>query len=287
MKINIKDIDGDLNSFITLLRNNDLNNIVIVGGAVRDIILNRPYKDIDIAIRLNIPSPSLIDLCSPINKYEILPIIQKELFKLDNILNCKIDDFIEKGSVPFGNTTIDILGLVVVKDKREQLFPDIFIDNNNQIFGAYSELTINRLALDFEGNIWPTDYIEHIYNNIGYLTNGVLGIDFYRILRIFKTCELLNTKLDYNVSIQITDYLKKLRNPNRFLDEIKDNRVLPMLNSLFPNLNFSFDIFNIDFIIKKLEEKLKIYSMKENLPSSESSIKQYITMDKSIAESHL
>ena len=69
MKINIEDIDGDLNSFITLLRNNDLNNIVVVGGAVRDIILNRPYKDIDIAIRLNIPSPPLIDLCSPINKY--------------------------------------------------------------------------------------------------------------------------------------------------------------------------------------------------------------------------
>ncbi|KOR28520.1 hypothetical protein TI05_16780 [Achromatium sp. WMS3] len=225
MKIDTSRLDYDLKKFINLLRINDMNNVIIVGGLVRDLVMNNRYKDIDIAFRLNMISPSSIELYSPINKYEIPLIIQKDVYKLSELLNCNINDFIYKESISFGNTSINILGLVLVKDTFGNILPDIFIDSNNKIFGAYSELTYNRLALDLEGNIWPDDYIKHLKENVGYLTDGLLGIDLYRILRIIRISELLNTKLDLCVIVKILDYLKELNTVNRFMSELEDHRV--------------------------------------------------------------
>jgi tRNA nucleotidyltransferase/poly(A) polymerase len=49
--------DTDLFEFLTILRRHNLNDIVVVGGAVRDVLLGRLCRDIDIAIRIPLVAP--------------------------------------------------------------------------------------------------------------------------------------------------------------------------------------------------------------------------------------
>src|SRR3989338_4644218 len=174
MKVEIKKIkDNSLRHFFEFLKKNNFANIVVVGGAVRDLFFQQSPNDIDIAIKIKMNVDSIEKkYFMSIGKKEMLPIISKILRPLAKKLQKDVKDF-ENGNVVFEGLKIDILGLNIVASKKYNnlVLPDIFINkNNNKIYNFNTFLSVNMLGVDCEGNFFAKGLsILDIIGNISFL----------------------------------------------------------------------------------------------------------------------
>lgn len=223
----------DLQMFLRLLRRNNMDSIVVLGGAVRDTLVQRPCKDIDIAVRLPLRAPA--NVCTPsLNApYEILPILSAQLAPLADLLGYSIDDFrVVEDGLPFGRTHLDLLGMVSVVDASGRQYPDIFIDHCGETFGAYCELTVNRIAIDGTGRLWPELYVSHLHNAVATFTQSPLGLDLYRMLRALRTCKDLGLRFESTALKLITTHLNTLLDADRLSREMSERRIQSILHEV-------------------------------------------------------
>lgn len=261
MQINLKDISSpDLRAFLTLLHTEGLHNVVVLGGAVRDMLADLPLRDIDIAVCLHSPAPVNIDTFSVVHKYEILPIMWEALAPLAKLLGCGVNDFCQDDGVTFRNTTVDLLGLVPVENSVGVRYPDIFVDSHKYVFGAYPELTVNRIAINGDGEVWPELHVTHLQERIGIFTTGLLEIDLFRILRALRTCVRFDLSLESQAVDTIEKHLHLLQNSEQFRQEAADRRILPIMREVFDDEKLVVNFDNISLIINRMKNLLSTYA---------------------------
>jgi len=261
MQINLKDIyNPDLRAFLTLLHTEGLHNIVVLGGAVRDTLAALPLRDIDIAVCLHSPAPVNIDNFPVVHNYEILPIMWEALAPLAKLLGCSVNDFCQDNGVTFRNTTVDLLGLVPIENSVGIRYPDIFVDSHKRVFGAYPELTVNRIAISGSGEVWPELHVTHLQERVGSFTDGLLGIDLFRILRALRTCIRFGLSLESQAVGIIEKHLYLLQNSEQFHQEASDKRILPIMRQVFDDEKLSVNLDNIPLIINRIKNLLVTYA---------------------------
>ena len=226
--------DPDVRAFLDLLRHADVENVVIIGGAVRDLLLGRTPRDIDIAVALDAEAPAgIIDV--PCDEQILMaPALEQALQPLAAALGTAVDAFHEP--LRFGSLTIDLVGLVLARDARGRLFPDVFVSRTGNIFGARPALSINRMWLDLEGRIRPTDAVLDLRSRIARLTAAPLPVTARQLLRALRYIEELRLHPSPQCIGQLRDAVLRLCDSTRFAIETTGRFVEAEISSFgFPH----------------------------------------------------
>lgn len=259
MHLRLPDIpDPNLREFLHLLRKENLNDIVIVGGAVRDVLMSRPCKDIDIAVRLKANTPKSVQEPDSNTAYKMIPALTSVLFPLANALGHETSVFYDP--VPFGAVVVDVLGLMPVKDIYGQIYPDIFVDANQRIFNARPELTVNQLALDTEGKVWPISAVHDLNNRTARLTEAPLGVHLRQVLRAMWTCKQLNLMLIPKSAQEMTVHLQTLENPRLFEKEVIEQDTQKLMCELIDEHAAKSTTSNISSTLARIASLIRTYS---------------------------
>jgi hypothetical protein len=259
MHLRLPDIpDPNLSEFLHLLRKENLNDIVVLGGAVRDTLISRPCQDIDIAIRLKANAPKRIQESDSNTAYKMIPALKSSLFPLAKALGHETPVFYNP--VPFGAVVVDVLGLMPVKDINGQIYPDIFIDANQRVFNARPELSVNQLALDSEGKVWPISAIHDLNNRTARFTEAPLGVHLRQVLRAIWTCKRLELMLIPESAKKMILHLQTLENPRFFEKEFVEQDTQKFLCELIDENAAKNAASNISTILARIASLIRTYS---------------------------
>lgn len=279
----INNIQKEHKYIINLLKNICINmntKLYIVGGAVRDNLVNIPSKDIDI--------------CS---ETDILPILEK-LKNYDNEITYKFHEQFQTSTISYKNISIDLIRC------RSEIY---------EYYGALPKISPSNLyddlkRRDFTINAIAYDIIENTYvdyfNGVEDLKNKIIkkihedsySKDATRILRAIKYANRLNFSIydDNEIESAIKSGIMNSISCDRFIREVslmlEENNWIKNLQDLN-----DFQIIEIekDILMKKLyfmegegfeERLLKIF-----LAIKEDSVKEILInnsiIDKSIKKS--
>ena len=196
-------------------------DVYLVGGGVRDFLLNKDFDDFDFA--------------TPFNTKELIDLLE-------------IDDY-DKFSLKFGTLKTELLGheVEITSFREESDYKDHRRPTNIKFVkdikkdAARRDFTINALYLD------SSFKVIDFYNGVDDLNNGIIRMigdpykrlkeDPVRILRAIRFSKNLNFKIEYtlldaiNQNINEINYislnrlnkeLAKFNNPNDYYDFISD-----------------------------------------------------------------
>ena len=133
--------------FIKAIQNNG-GEVYLVGGCVRDLILNKTPKDVDLIVR-NIPMPNLLDILSEFGKYDLVG----ESF---SVIKFKYNDNVYDIALPRIDKKIE--GAKGHKSIEAQ--SDYTLPLKDDLFRR--DYTINALAIDKNFDI--IDYFDGLYD---------------------------------------------------------------------------------------------------------------------------
>mgnify|MGYP001156838855 FL=1 len=211
----------EVNKIVSIFQN-EKAEIRLVGGCVRNALLNKNYKDIDCAVN--------------IHPNDTTKILQKN--------NIKFQDFAKKyGSVSafINNKKIEITSLR--KDIAQKgRHTDILYTEDWKIDAVRRDFTINALYLTSEGKL--IDYFDGLKdlkeNKIKFIGNIEKRIkeDFLRIYRYFRFLGIFE---EPNVISNYEDILNQylIESFHYLSNEIIRNEILKMLKNPFPLNSFS------------------------------------------------
>lgn len=233
MHIDVNNIqDRNLKSFLEIIRGFGLTDILVVGGAVRNMLLSKPCNDIDIALRIGHSAPQVIRKYYK-SDYMLHPAVRNLLKPLAEVLSCQVDAFL--GPVHYEGTTIDVLGLYVVEDDLQVFYPDVFVDSGGMIFGARPELTVNRIALDAEGKIWPESHIDDCRLQVARFTDAPLAPGLRQIVRaLYISIEFDLKFTDSSLSL-LKKYFDSHREKSTLIEDLREDDTLNLMR-LFRNI---------------------------------------------------
>jgi hypothetical protein len=176
--------DRPLQDLLGAFSRKGAEQLVVFGGAVRDHLLGLEARDLDVAMRLPLAAPAAVrETACPRRegRRTLTPALAGPLGKLAEILQCGLPDLHEARS--YRNTQVDVLGLCPVTDFQGRVFPDIFVAEDDAVFNSTPELTINQIAMDGRGRIWPTAHVEDLIRRRARFTDAPLGIRLRQFLR--------------------------------------------------------------------------------------------------------
>jgi len=229
----------------------------LVGGCVRDYLMNLSPKDIDIIV-VGCDKKELIELLSKYGK----PDLVGESFA---VIKFNYKGEIYDISTPRTEKKIGDghKGFEVISNKNISLETDLF----------RRDIAINSIAMDFDGNfVDPFGGIADLKNKIIKITNpDAFTDDPLRILRCVRFCARLNFKIDKTTSdlmMEIKPFIRQL-SQERIIQEFdkvfehaqKDQKVLQryiellteykMWNQMFPGLDINQHI-HVDIVSKPI-----------------------------------
>jgi len=150
-------------------------------------------------------------------------VVERALRPLAEAMGCDVST--ARDPMPFQDLRVDVLGLARVRDRADTEFPDIFVDAAERVFGARPELTINRLAMDPTGRIWPEAAVQDLYLRRARLTAAPLGVQLRQVLRILNTCTDVGLELVPEAAAVLQEHVERLRNAEQFRREACDQFV--------------------------------------------------------------
>lgn len=230
MRIDIDNIhDKRLKSFLVLLKSYNIRDVLVVGGAVRDLFFSRPCTDIDISVRLEHFSPRTVkNYCN--NTYVLHSLVSEKLTPLAIALKCDVEQFLKP--IIYEGVTIDVLGLNIVEDDLGICHPDIFVDHDGFIFGARPDLTVNRLAIDTEGRIWPDSHVSDCQAHIARFTDAPLPMRLRQVVRALHVSQKLKLKFATQSITLLTNYFHSHVHYGHSKDDMEDEDTLNLIGSL-------------------------------------------------------
>jgi len=232
--------EPNLRAFVELIRKESLSSIVVVGGAVRDLLQGRRQSDIDIAVCLAVDSPVLLQAPIATASEEHLVAWRESILSTARALGWSEEIF--STSIPFCSTTIDVLGLGRVFADDGYIYPDIFVDSEGYLFNSRPELTVNQMILDAEGRVGPESAINDLQNGLAKFREASDDIELRQLLRALKTCRDLNLILATEARTMMARHLERLRDRTRFMIELNQADSLQLTRNLIGNGSIDYEI---------------------------------------------
>ena len=205
-------------SFLKALALHGIDNLAVLGGAVRDVLLGYPVKDLDVAIMLRSPTSSLRYINFDCD-YSIAPIAKETFQRLAYLLESDVDALVA-GGVKFKGSEVDIMGLRPMINVDQQVYPDVFVTNGGQthvpVPGA---LTINAMAVDTTYNFYGCAYLDHLFERRAVFINRpeLCPHAVYLLTRILIYCKKYALGFDHQFSTALKFHLKELHNNPKFV----------------------------------------------------------------------
>jgi hypothetical protein len=260
MHLTLHDIpDPNIRAFLGFLRERRLDDIVIVGGAIRDVLrAQSPCKEIDIAVKLQVVAPEAVRKAQSNETYNMVPTLARALHPFAKVLGCEINAFYDP--LPFEGAMIDMLGLIPVEDMSGQKYPDIFVDANGKLFNARPELTVNQLVLSNDGRIWPSLGIHDLNDHVARITKAPMGIHLRQVIRVLRTCKRFNLTLTQESATILSNHLRLLQELHRFQREITEEDTLSLIHDILDKANIKISSIDHLLILSKIESVLREYT---------------------------
>jgi hypothetical protein len=228
MRLRPEDIrERSLRAFLELLWHEGLHNIVVVGGAVRDLLVSRPIRDIDIAVRLPCVAPARLQQLSLPATDQGVPALWEALAPLARAIGCEVSAL--RNAVPFHGSSIDVLGLVPVADTVGFPFPDIFMDARGVLFNSCPELTVNQITLSPDGDVQPDGYARDLLTSTARFIAAPLPMRLRQLLRAIRTVTSLSLQVTPEAVELMLSCLARVREVNACqmeLDEADTRHIL-------------------------------------------------------------
>jgi tRNA nucleotidyltransferase (CCA-adding enzyme) len=169
-------------------------NSLLVGGFIRDIILNRTIKELDLVIQSKKYFPNL--------KFNSLG-----SGSLYVETKSKIDFSLPRKEIYFNKKTI------------HEVYEYFLLDEIPYIDVFRRDFTINSLYADFKGNI-----VDPLYCGIKHINEGLIEVidplsffkDPSRVIRAIRYAKMLNFNLTTRTSNLLTSFLNSNFNPDKF-----------------------------------------------------------------------
>lgn len=236
----LPDIEKEFISYLSTFDNN-LFQVYLVGGSLRDAILKISPNEIDIAIKGN------FDLFTEkLDENPNIKVAQKTEFgtakviyknKEIDIANTRTEAYLPKGSLP----KINELSVEIEKDLHRRDF------------------TINSMAYNLNNSknnqvIDPNNGLSDLKNKlIRSIHNDSFSDDPTRIFRAIKYSTRLNFNIEEQTLKELKSSSKLIKNltSSRILNEIKKSLDEPNPNDLINNL-IKFNLFNYVFNVKNI-----------------------------------
>lgn len=236
----LPDIEKEFISYLSTFDNN-LFEVYLVGGSLRDAILKISPNEIDIAIKGN------FDLFTEkLDENPNIKVAQKTEFgtakiiyknKEIDIANTRTEAYLPKGSLP----KINELSVEIEKDLHRRDF------------------TINSMAYNLNNSknnqvIDPNNGLSDLKNKlIRSIHNDSFSDDPTRIFRAIKYSTRLNFNIEEQTLKELKSSSKLIKNltSSRILNEIKKSLDEPNPNDLINNL-IKFNLFNYVFNVKNI-----------------------------------
>jgi hypothetical protein len=228
VQVNVTEItDQRLRHVLAFLRERNLGRIIVLGGAVRDMLLGRPCRDIDLAVRLSIEAPAALVEHPGMDSVRMTPMLADALRDLSAALGLDVCRLVE--AVPVRDVTVDILGLVPVQTTSGDEIPDIFVDSHGRLFGARPELTVNRIGMDANGHIWPDSHVSDLRRRIADFTPAPLRPRLRQVVRALLFCLELDLELSGPAAEALQAWFTQMEEEELLRSDLSDPCVLPLL----------------------------------------------------------
>ncbi len=222
--------DAKVRSFLDFLRENELPDIVVVGGAVRDIFWNKASKDIDITVKVNMTSEErersqFVGAQASMSMYEQT---MASLQKLALVLGVPVESFFAKDSVPdFNGIKIHFVG--PKRLSNEVILQGLVVDRElGNVRASYTAPGLLQMAIDSSGVMYGyrkplNDALNGVVQLQGDLQSG-------RNLSVLGVIKWLRLKHEFGLTLTVEDYGLV----NRALSEIKvaDQDILQIHESM-------------------------------------------------------
>jgi len=214
-RIKLEDIEksnSEVAAFLRFLRENNLRDIVVIGGAVRDILFGLPADDIDISVAVELTAEEKFDLnrtAAPATRRVVACAIG-ELGKLAGAIGVPVENFIvgsdAKKPVFFSGKDVQYAGPIEVtaQDNTPVNIKRVLFDKKSRgVFSSQTGVGLLSLAVDCDGYVYGAmgalaDVLEGKAGLVGDAENFFLG-DIVRLLRLKHQFELAISDADYKL----------------------------------------------------------------------------------------
>ncbi|MFN0118305.1 MAG: hypothetical protein ACKVQC_08475, partial [Elusimicrobiota bacterium] len=259
--------ENPLKKFMTFLEKYDLENIIVIGGAVRDIIMSKGKKtpkDIDFTVHLSKES-TYIQPTVTASSNETQNASRKILAKLAKAINSEfgthytVDDFTNGKEIKLYGISIQYAGpnKLLSQNGEVALAKRIYISGENTFQSGSTGPSLLRMGIDFSGQLYGHQ------EAIGDLLDGIAGIGgdgknftmsgAIRLLRIkhqfglkieaegyaliklaiqqFTELESKNQKDTISIIVRLTqDVINNAKNKRNALNELKSLGIILLIN---------------------------------------------------------
>jgi hypothetical protein len=224
--------DETLRDFFQWLERNDLKDIVVMGGGVRDVLLGRQLSDFDITIALPLRDEEYYRSLS--SRYQanirIIIHVHQRLEALAKALGVKVQDFFDPDKhILWHGKEIQYAGPIVKTDinKKPVFIKRALVDSNSLgLFSSSPGPSVLQMALDCHGQLYG--HVEAI-EDLKKETIRIIGnIDDYSVGGILRAIRLqveFGQQLTEHDRNQLKEVIKNFMKNKRYLRD-------PILNQL-------------------------------------------------------
>ena len=217
LKIDLKDIkDKNLKAFLKFLKRKHLEDIVVMGGAVRDIFFDKAINDIDVTVKLALTDKEREDFIPTTSQAtrRVYDYAMQQLEKLANALGVKREDLqrppLDPAAPRFKDLKIQYLGPIQsTTSEGVPVFNKRFIidSQTRQGFSSNTRANLLQMAIDCYGNLYGyTESLQDLLKGrvrvVGDGNNFAIG-DILRLLRLKHQFGLEIYSQDYELVTKV------------------------------------------------------------------------------------
>lgn len=204
--------DRNLRAFLDLLNERHINDLVVTGGAVRDVFFDKKAKDIDIGVRIQMTDDERLvaGTVGAQASRKIYKIAWSGLNQLAQALNVPVERFFNKENPPqFNGINLHYLGpdLIPAKEgQKEVIIQGLIADaQSGNVYSSYTAPGLLQMAIDSNGRVYGYQQpLQDALNGQAYMQGDLNNGRNLTLLAIIKWLRL---KHEFGLSLAPEDYL--------------------------------------------------------------------------------